>query len=72
VYSTFKKIDIRDSLIEGSNLKTYFQFTNIKRGKTVPESSYYDTFNKAAPILLIITWSLILLVFILQKTVGIF
>lgn len=73
VYSTFNQIHKRDYLITRSNLVAYFQIPPDKNAANKSnESSFYDTFNKAAPFLMIIAWIFILGFYILQKSAGIF
>jgi len=62
--SFLKHLNIRDSLTEEPTVKNYFK-VNIA-GKE--ESTFYDTFNQAAPILMFIAWASCLIFFILYTT----
>jgi len=68
VFSTFSQIHKRNSLIGVSTSMDFFKFKTTKRGKEVDESAFYDVFNKAAPILMIIAWICILAFYLLQKS----
>jgi hypothetical protein len=72
LYSTIKQISLRKGLIASTSIDAY-KFTpdkakikeasNIAKGQS---SVFYDAFNKAAPILMIIAWIAILALYILQ------
>ena len=70
LYATFKQIDKRDNLVTRLSLESYFK---IPRDRTKPEedkdSAFYDFFNKAAPILMIVAWLFILGFYLLQKII---
>ncbi len=77
LYSTFGQIRKRDSLITAFGLNDYFKFTPTKEDPNAPnpatlESSFYDFFNKASPILMFIVWLFFLGFILLQHPPGTF